>query len=128
MNMALLGTVKAVTGTAFIGDDRGVKRPVNLCDVVQIGPNQLVTFTEDLGRVLVFAPSEDPFNLFTMQNVIKAIESGRDVNDAIEEACAGSISYDREGNSFVTQQVMDIISQLQTLIPLSAMSSTVVLS
>ncbi|MEQ1599232.1 MAG: retention module-containing protein, partial [Methylotenera sp.] len=112
--MAIVGKVVALTGTAYIITDNGDKRELQLGDAVQtsdtiqtmagaeveldmtngrsmrIGPDQLVAFTPELTNALGFNVLDGEVNLATIETVIKAIESGKDINEVLEETAAGS--------------------------------------
>ena len=114
--MAIIGKVVALTGTAYLLTDNGAKRELQLGDTVQasdtiqtlqgaevelelangrpmlIGSEQLVTFTEDLTNVLDFDSLDGAVNLATIETVIKAIESGKDINEVLEETAAATMA------------------------------------
>ena len=128
--MALIGKVVALTGTAYLITDNGAKRELQLGDTVQtsdtiqttpgadvelelangrpmhIGPEQLVAFTEDLTNALGFDSLDGSVNLATIETVIKAIESGKDVNEVLEETAAG-------GNGLMTIRGFDFVALLR---------------
>ena len=112
--MAIVGKVVALTGTAYIITDNGDKRELQLGDTVQtsdtiqtmagaeveldmsngrpmrIGPDQLVAFSPELTNALGFDALDGEVNLATIETVIKAIESGKDINAVLEETAAGN--------------------------------------
>ncbi|MDP2070399.1 retention module-containing protein, partial [Methylotenera sp.] len=112
--MAIIGRVVAMTGTAFVLSDNGAKRELHLGDQVQtgdtiqtasgvevdleltngrvihIGENQLVAFTPELAEAIVPSALDSAINLATIETVIKAIEGGKDINEALEETAAGA--------------------------------------
>ena len=118
--MAMVGKVVAMTGVAYLITDNGDKRELQLGDEIQvgstiqtppgvivdirfadgrdvhIGPNQLVSFTEDLSQILssgsqIDGLSQDSaLNAATIDTVIKAIEQGKDIGDVLEETAAGT--------------------------------------
>ncbi len=128
--MALIGKVVALIGTAYLITDNGAKRELQLGDTVQtsdtiqtmpgadvelelangrpmhIGPEQLVAFTEDLTNALGFDSLDGSVNLATIETVIKAIESGKDVNEVLEETAAG-------GNGLMTIRGFDFVALLR---------------
>ena len=128
--MALIGKVVALTGTAFLITDNGAKRELQLGDTVQtsdtiqttpgadvelelangrpmhIGPEQLVAFTEELTNALGFDSLDGSVNLATIETVIKAIESGKDVNEVLEETAAGN-------NGLMTVHGFDFVALLR---------------
>ncbi|MDP3088909.1 MAG: retention module-containing protein, partial [Methylotenera sp.] len=111
--MAMIGKVVAMTGVAFIITGNGSKRELKLGDQVQtsdsiqtsrgvdvdlelatgrvihIGSEQLVAFTEELTEAIVPSGLESAINLATIDTVISAIESGKDINEVLEETAAG---------------------------------------
>jgi len=111
--MALIGKVVAMTGVAFVITGNGSKRELKLGDQVQtsdsiqtprgvdvdlelvtgrvihIQAEQLVAFTDDLTETIVPSGLDSAINLATIDTVIKAIESGKDINDVLEETAAG---------------------------------------
>ncbi|MDO9393190.1 MAG: retention module-containing protein, partial [Methylotenera sp.] len=112
--MAIIGRVVAMTGTAFVLSDNGSKRELHLGDQVQtgdtiqtasgvevdleltngrvihIGADQLVAFTPELAEAIVPSALDSAINLATIETVIKAIEGGKDINEALEETAAGA--------------------------------------
>ncbi|MDP3608639.1 MAG: retention module-containing protein, partial [Methylophilus sp.] len=111
--MALIGKVVALTGTAYLIKDNGEKRELQLGDSVELGdtiqtmsgatvelamndgreinvpPNQLIALTEDLATIFAQEKLDGSVDLATIESVIKAIESGQDVNEVLEETAAG---------------------------------------
>jgi len=135
--MALIGKVVALKGTAYLITDNGAKRELQLGDTVQtsdtiqtmagaevelkletgrpmhIGQEQLVAFTFDLTNALGFDRLDGEVNLATIETVIKAIESGKDVNDVVEEAAAGNGLRTDHGFDFVALlRINDVLDQL----------------
>ena len=111
--MAIIGKVVAMTGVAFVITGNGSKRELKLGDQVQtsdsiqtprgvdvdlelvtgrvihIGSEQLVAFTEELTEAIVPSGLDSAINLATIDTVISAIESGKDINEVLEETAAG---------------------------------------
>src|SRR3954452_24355390 len=107
--MALIGKIVAITGTAYLITENGLRRELNLGDQVQIGDTietprgseveleltngrvvnihseQLVQFTEELSEVIAPSNFDSALNLATIDTVIKAIEEGKDINAVLEE-------------------------------------------
>ena len=135
--MALIGKVVALSGTAFIVKDNGEKRELHLGDSVELGAtiltmagaevelsmadgreikipaNQAVTFTEDLATIFAADGLDSSVDLATIDSLVKAIESGRDINEVLEETAAGNsgsrISY---GFGFVNLlRINDVLNQ-----------------
>ena len=112
--MAIIGKVVALTGTAYLITGNGVKRELQLGDTVQasdtiqtlqgaevelelasgrpmhIGSEQLVAFTDELTNILGSDSLDGAVNLATIETVIKAIESGKDISEVLEETAAGN--------------------------------------
>ena len=111
--MALAGRVVAMTGEAFVIAANGNKRKLHLGDQVELGDTIETPRGVDVdlelngGRVIHIVaeqqvwlnaaitettqPSEldSAVDLATIDTVIKAIESGNDIGDVIEETAAG---------------------------------------
>ena len=128
--MALIGKVVALTGTVYLLADNGTKRELQLGDTVQtgdtiqtmqgssvelemlLGPNmhigatQLVAFTEELTNALGFDSLDGRVDLATIETIIKAIESGKDINEVIEETAAGN-------NGLITSYGFDFVALLR---------------
>jgi VCBS repeat-containing protein len=134
--MAIVGKVVALTGTAYIITDNGDKRQLQLGDTVEtsdtiqtvagaeveldmtsgrvmrIGPEQLVAFTPELTNALGVDALDSELNLATIETVIKAIESGKDINAVLEETAAGSGSRVERGFDFVNLlRIVDPLNQ-----------------
>ncbi|HZV98684.1 MAG TPA: retention module-containing protein, partial [Methylophilaceae bacterium] len=113
--MAALGTVVAMNGPAFIVDEKGVKKPLKLGDIVQpgdtiittrgvvvelelntgkrmqISSEETVKFSPDFAADAAAQPdaTDSAVDLATIQTIIKAIEEGKDINEVIESTAAG---------------------------------------
>ncbi|MGZ8270776.1 MAG: retention module-containing protein, partial [Methylophilus sp.] len=135
--MAILGKVVALTGTAYIIHDNGEKRELQLGDTVELGDtiqtmsgalvelqmvdgrdinipaNQLVALTEDLASMFTADNLNDSVDLATIESVIQAIETGKDVNEVLEDTAAGaSGSRNSYGFSFVgLMRIPDVLNQ-----------------
>src|SRR5688500_18723910 len=134
--MALIGKVVALTGTAYLLTDNGSKRELQLGDTVQtgdtiqtmqgssvelemlMGPNmyigaiQLVAFTEELTNALGFDSLDGRVDIATIETIIKAIESGKDIHEVIEETAAGNGLTTSYGFDFVALlRINDVLNQ-----------------
>ena len=135
--MAIVGKVVALTGTAYLITDNGDKRELQLGDTVQtsdtiqtmagaeveldmsngrpmrIGAEQLVAFSPELTNALGFDALDGEVNLATIETVIKAIESGKDINAVLEETAAGNVgSRIERGFDFVAlARITDLLNQ-----------------
>ncbi|HYG32386.1 MAG TPA: retention module-containing protein, partial [Methylophilaceae bacterium] len=111
--MAVLGTVVAVNGEAFVVDQNGNKRIIKLGDTIQPGDtiitppgivvelqlvtgrsifisgNETVQLTQDLIDAIQPDSGDSAVDLATIQSVIRAIEEGRDIGEVVEETAAG---------------------------------------
>ncbi|HZV62472.1 MAG TPA: retention module-containing protein, partial [Methylophilaceae bacterium] len=111
--MAVLGTVVAVNGDAFVVDQNGNKKLIKLGDTIQAGDtiitppgivvelqlvngrslqisgDETVKFTQELIDATQPDFSDSAVDLATIQSVIRAIEEGRDINEVLEETAAG---------------------------------------
>ncbi|MEO8417918.1 MAG: retention module-containing protein, partial [Methylophilaceae bacterium] len=111
--MATVGTVVAKNGEAFVVNESGVKKTLQLGDTVQLGDtiitppgiivelrlvngktieissSETVKFTHELVDFMQPDSSDSAVDQATIQTVIKAIEEGRDINEVIEETAAG---------------------------------------
>ncbi|MES2499730.1 MAG: retention module-containing protein, partial [Pseudomonadota bacterium] len=124
--MALIGTVVAVTGAAYLITGAGVRRELQLGDQIQTGDTietprgvevelqltngrlihiyseQTVQFTEELSEAIAPSNVDSAVNLATIETVIKAIEEGKDINVVLEETAAGQAGlYSSYGFNFV---------------------------
>lgn len=123
--MAIIGKVVAVTGTAYIIQANGDKKELQVGDTLAMGDtlqtmpgamvelamqdgrtihvpaNQMVALTEDLAIIFAQDGLEHSVDLATIESVLKAIESGQDISQAIEETAAGGGARNAYGFSFV---------------------------
>ncbi|WP_020182457.1 retention module-containing protein [Methylotenera sp. 1P/1] len=135
--MALIGKVVALTGTAYITKDNGEKRELQLGDSVELGDtiqtmsgalvelsmndgrninipaNQIVALTEDLATIFAQDKLDGSVDLATIESVVKAIESGQDVNEVLEETAAGNAGgRNSYGFGFVNLlRINDVLNQ-----------------
>ncbi|HLD10390.1 MAG TPA: retention module-containing protein, partial [Methylophilaceae bacterium] len=111
--MAKLGTVVAITGTAFIQNESGQQKALKLGDTVQPGDtiitargvtvelemvgdkhviiagDQIAKLTDEVGNMVQADIADSAINQATIDAVLKAIEEGRDINEVLEETAAG---------------------------------------
>ena len=111
--MAILGTVVALNGEASVIDEKGIKKPLHLGDVVQPGDTiitpsgvivelemvngrkiqvfaeQTVKFTQELADAIPPDSTDNSVDQATIQAVIKAIGEGKDISEVLEETAAG---------------------------------------
>ncbi|HSH72275.1 MAG TPA: retention module-containing protein, partial [Methylophilaceae bacterium] len=111
--MAILGTVVALNGEASVIDEKGIKKPLHLGDVVQPGDTiitargvvvelemvngrkiqvvseQTVKFTQELADAIPPDSGDSSVDEATIQAVIKAIADGKDLSEVLEETAAG---------------------------------------
>ncbi|MDI1361145.1 retention module-containing protein, partial [Methylotenera sp.] len=123
--MAIIGKIVAMTGTAVALSDNGAKRDLHLGDqiqssdtiqtgkgvfvdlelsngrVIHIAADQLVAFTPELTNLIAPDALDSAVNVATIDTVIKAIESGQDINDVLEETAAGNGTFTIHGFDFV---------------------------
>ncbi|MDI1298135.1 retention module-containing protein [Methylotenera sp.] len=123
--MAIIGKIVAMTGTAVALSDNGAKRDLHLGDqiqssdtiqtgkgvfvdlelsngrVIHIAADQLVAFSPDLTNQIAPDALDSAVNVATIDTVIKAIESGKDINDVIDPTAAGNGSFTIHGFDFV---------------------------
>jgi len=124
--MALIGTVVAVTGVAYLISQDGSKREIQVGDQVETGDTiqtprgseveldltsrrlisiyseQTVQFTEELSGAILPSDLDSAVNLATIETVIKAIEEGKDISAVLEETAAGQTgNYISYGFNFV---------------------------
>ncbi|MES2503022.1 MAG: retention module-containing protein, partial [Pseudomonadota bacterium] len=132
--MAVIGTVVALTGSAIVIDASGAQRALRLGDtvesgdsivalkgaivelqlvngnVVQIGSEQTVTFTQELSDAILYDlvdPTDNVVSQSTIQSLIQAIQTGDNIDDVIaalanERAEVNEgVTLNQQGHTFV---------------------------
>src|SRR3989344_4252092 len=138
--MAKLGTVVAITGSAFVQNESGQQKALKLGDTVQLGDtiitvrgvtvelemaggkhviiagDQVAKLTDEVGNMVQADITDSAIAQATIDAVIKAIEEGRDINEVLEETAAGLSggSTNSYGFSFV-----NLLRIIETLDPFS---------
>lgn len=111
--MAVIGTVVSISGQASVIDSRGIKKPLQLGEVIQPGETivtapgtvvelelangrrvditseQTVKFPQELVDAMPPDTGDSAVDQATVQAVIQAIAEGRDINEILEETAAG---------------------------------------
>ncbi|PPD18824.1 MAG: hypothetical protein CTY27_00665 [Methylotenera sp.] len=109
--MATIGTVVLLTGSAIVVDASGAQRSLLLGDsiesgdtivvpngatvelqlangnLVQIGPEQTVTFTQELSDAILYDlvdPTNNAVSQATIQSLIQAIQTNANIDDIID--------------------------------------------
>jgi len=111
--MATTGTVIAVIGQAFVVHENGVRKPIIVGDlivagdtiitdkgvmvelqldnnkIIEISSEQTVKLTVDVLDTGLLHATDNSIDASTIQTIIKAIQSGGDITDAIKETASG---------------------------------------
>src|SRR5690606_14527565 len=111
--MAQLGTLVAITGSAFIQTADGQHKARRLGDTVQVGDiiitprgvtveldivngkrvliadDQVARLTDEIGNIDQADIADSAIDQATINAVLQAISEGRDINEVLEETAAG---------------------------------------
>ena len=134
--MALVGKIVGMTGEAFVILANGTKRALHLGDQLQTGdviqtseganvdlelvagrvlhikPEQQIGLTDAITDTTQPSELDSAVNLATIDTVIQALESGKDINDVLEETAAGQlVQQNNSGSNFVELLRVDDVQQ-----------------
>ncbi|MBX9675551.1 MAG: retention module-containing protein, partial [Methylotenera sp.] len=143
--MATIGTVALLTGSAIVVDASGAQRTLLLGDsiesgdtivvpngatvelqlangnLVQVGPEQTVTFTQELSDAILYDlvdPTNNAVSQATIQSLIQAIQTNANIDDIIDalaneraEVNEG-VTINQQGHNFVDLlRIDDVLNQ-----------------